>query len=317
MTRLPWPPRIGHALAAAFVLCVALAGASSALAAQTVRVRVTAERATIWRPGFLTPAGIVNRDALLDVVGRRGNWLEVVLPSTDPAAPGETGFIALTQIILVSGTLPAADPLADRPVRAGTPRRDRAPAIRGGRRPVTGIRAFGDITSTAFLAKNTFKAVFGSSTGVLFGGGAEVRVADVFYVQGAMRRYRATGQRVFVSNGEVFTLGIDNTLTLTPVTITIGGRFPIGRIVPFAGGGVGLEEVRETSQFADEGDDTLRHIRTYHVAGGVEWKSGIVGVAGEVGYTQASKGLSGGLANIYGEYDLGGVDVRVRVLIGR
>jgi hypothetical protein len=300
----------------AFVLLVALASASSAFAAQTVRVRVTAERATIWRPGFLTPAGVANRDALLDVVGRRGNWLEVVLPSTEAGASRETGFIALTQVTIMSGTLPAADPLADRPVPAGARGRDDAPSTPG-TRPAVGVRAFGDITSTAFTAKDTFKAVFGSPSGVFFGGGAEVRMADVVFVQAAIRRYRATGERVFVSNGEVFPLGIEDTLTLTPVTFTFGGRVPLGHLAAFAGAGIGFEQVRETSKFSEAGDDTDQRIRTYHVAGGVEWKSGVVGVAGEVGFTRARNALSGGLADIYGEHDLGGIDVRIRVLIGR
>jgi opacity protein-like surface antigen len=304
-------PRLIRA-ALVVLLCIAAAPA----AAQTVRVRVTAERATIWRPGFLTAATLVDRDTVLEVVGRRENWLEVVVPVTNPDAPRETGFIALAQVVSISGTLPPREALAPSgpPSPLGPPRLDR----RRPSSPAVGVRAFGDITLTSFTAADTFKAVFDTTTGTFFGGGVEVRFRDVAFVQGAFRRYRATGERVFVSDGDVFHLGVDNTLTLTPLDITVGARVPIGQIVPYAGAGIGSVRVQETSDFADEDDGTDARKASYHVVAGVEWKSRApVAVAGEVGFTRVRNALAGNVADAFNEHDLGGVNLRIRILVGR
>jgi opacity protein-like surface antigen len=299
---------------AALVVLLCLTAAPAA--AQTARVRVTAERATIWRPGFLTAATLVDRDTVLEVVGRRDNWLEVVVPVTNPDAPRETGFIALAQVVVISGTLPPREALA----RSG-PMPTPGPILLDVRRPTSpavGVRAFGDITATSFSAAETFKAVFDTTLGTFFGGGVEVRFKNVAFIQGAIRRYRATGERVFVSGGEVFPLGIDNTITLTPLDITVGGRVPIGQVAPYAGAGIGSLRIHETSDFSDEDDETRTRKPSYHVVAGVEWKGRApVAVAGEIGFTRVPKALTGNVADAFDEHDLGGVNLRLRVLIGR
>jgi hypothetical protein len=294
------------------LLCIAAAP----VAAQTVRVRVTAERATIWRQGFLTAATLVDRDTVLEVIGRRDNWLEVVVPVTDVDAPRLTGFIALAQVVTISGTLPPRETLA--PSRSlpppGPPRLD----ARRSASPAVGVRAFGDITATSFAAADTFKAVFDTSTGTFVGGGIEVRFRNVVFLQGAVRRYRATGERVFVSGGEVFQLGIDDTLTLTPLDVTVGGRIPIGQIAPYVGAGVGSMRIQETYDFAEADDETDTRKASYHFVAGVEWKGRApVAVAGEIGFTRVPKALAGNVADAFDEHDLGGVNLRIRVLVGR
>jgi hypothetical protein len=296
------------------VLLVA-ALAAPAAAQSITRVRVTADRATIWRPGFLTPAALVDRDTILDVVGRRGNWLEVALPA-GITTERQTGFIAVTQVVVLAGALPPDEELAGprAPDRAAASRAPRA----GGSAAAVRVRGFGDVGVTSFLAKDTFTAVFDRSTGVFYGGGAEVRVKDVFFVQAAVRRFRDTGERVFVSGGDVFKLGIADTLTLTPVTVTVGGQVPLGRIVPYAGAGLGRERVQETSAFADPGENTDAWFRTYHLVGGVEWRPrGVIAVAGDVSITHVPDALSGNVSDAFEEHNLGGIDVRIRVLIGR
>jgi len=296
----------------AVLLCIAAAPAM----AQTVRVRVTAERATIWRPGFLTAATLVDRDTVLEVIGRRDNWLEVVVPVINPDAPRQTGFIALAQVVAISGALPPRGT----PVPSGSlpPPGPPRPDGRRAASPAVGVRAFGDITATSFAATDTFKAVFETATGTFFGGGVEVRFKNVAFLQGAIRRYRATGERVFVSGGEVFHLGIDNTLTLTPLEITVGARVPIGQIAPYAGAGIGSLRIQETSDFADAEDDTDARKASYHIVAGVEWKGRApIAVAGEIGFTRVPKALAGNVADAFDEHDLGGVNLRIRVLVGR
>src|SRR5689334_24272046 len=70
--------------------------------AQT-QVRVTADSATIWRPGFLSVATVVRSGTMLDVVGRQGDWLEVLLPG---GRQGEHGLVSVAQVQVVSGALP-------------------------------------------------------------------------------------------------------------------------------------------------------------------------------------------------------------------
>jgi hypothetical protein len=296
-------------------LVVLLLLAAAPAEGQAVRVRVTAERATIWRPGFLTAATLVDRDTVLDVVGRRDNWLEVIVPVLDSDAPRQTGFIALAQVVTISGTLPTREPLTNRP--APPP-----PNVLLNRRttasPAIGTRVFGDLSAMSFAAAETFKAVFDTSTGTFFGGGVEVRFKNLAFIQGAIRRYRVKGERVFVSGGEVFRLGIDDTLTLMPLELTVGGRVPIGQIVPYAGAGLGSVRIQEVSDFAEHDEDTDRRKASFHIVAGVEWKGRApIAVAGEVGFMRVPNALAGNVADAFDEHDLGGVQMRIRVLVGR
>jgi hypothetical protein len=304
------------ALAAIRALAIVMATALLSIAFATTavaqsRVRVTAERATVWRPGFLTPAAIVNRDTILDVVGRSGNWLEVVVPGGDPEVR-LTGFIAIAQVTPVSGSVPL-----DREPPAG-PRPSRPVLRRPTGTRTSGARGFFDVDYTAFLARHTFDAVFDRPTGVFVGGGADVRWHDAVFVQGSVRWLHETGERAAVSNGEVFKLGLTDELTLVPMAITVGGRFPAAHTVPYAGVGIGSYHLRETSQFADPDENTDRWFPSYHAVVGLEARTGeVVTVAGEVGFEHVPRALGGGIADAFGEHNLGGVHVRVRILIGK
>ena len=66
--------------------------------------------------------------------------------------------------------------------------------------------------------------MLGSSTGPVFGAGIEVRIVGRVFVQAAVERFQETGQRVFVSNGQVFDLGIADTVRVIPVSVTAGYR---------------------------------------------------------------------------------------------
>lgn len=63
-----------------FVVAVALTLAPTVALAQTT-VRVTVDKATLWRAGFSTLVTVVGENQVLEVVGRQGDWIEVVVPA--------------------------------------------------------------------------------------------------------------------------------------------------------------------------------------------------------------------------------------------
>ena len=60
---------------------------------------------------------------------------------------------------------------------------------------------------------------------------------DQLFVEGAFEQFKKTGQRVVVSDGEVFPLGIEDRVTINPITVTAGYRFRIERDAGVVRGG--------------------------------------------------------------------------------
>jgi hypothetical protein len=284
-------------------------------------VRVIVDGATLWRPGFGSVLTVVKEKTELDVVGRQGDWLEVVVPAGS-SDDRRTALVSIKQVTLASGTLPpdgTSSPATSMP-RPGLPPRVNqsasAPLPLAPRD--TGIRAFGDVSYHLFSARDTFKAVLDQPGGVFLGGGGEFRFGNGLFVQGAARWFRKTGERVFVFEDEVFPLGIENTVTITPLTVSAGARFRSRGAVPYVGGGVGVYRFKETSEFEDPLEAIDEQFTSYHVLGGVEWRTrSWIAAAFEVQYTLVPDSLEGGLAEIYDERDLGGLDFRFKIVLGR
>ena len=71
------------------------------------------------------------------------------------------------------------------------------------------IKGYGLIGGMSFAASDSFDAVLDTSSGTIFGGGAEVGLPwGGLYVGVGAWRFSDEGQRVFVSGSEVFRLGI-------------------------------------------------------------------------------------------------------------
>ena len=88
------------------------------------------------------------------------------------------------------------------------------------------VKGYGMIGAVSFSASESFDAVFGSSSGIIFGGGAEVGLPwGGLYVGVGAWRFSKDGERVFVSGSEIFPLGIPLTVDITPFEITGGWRF--------------------------------------------------------------------------------------------
>jgi opacity protein-like surface antigen len=184
------------------------------------------------------------------------------------------------------------------------------------------IRGFGDAGVTVFSATKSFKAILGRPSGPLFGGGMELGLPRHFFVSVSASRFRRTGHRVFVFEGQVFTLNDPATLTITPLEVSAGYRSTrLKRLLPYVGGGVGWHKYEETSAHSTDADDVHATYTGYQVIGGAEvplqkW----IAVAGEAQFASVPSALgkdSTGVSSVYHEHNLGGFTVRVKVVVGR
>ena len=186
-----------------------------------------------------------------------------------------------------------------------------------------GFRGFGDVGAMRMAASDTFNAVVGSPTGVVFGGGVEAVFAQNFFVSVQASRFQKDGSRVFVLNEQVFDLGIPTTVSVTPIEISGGYRFKAGgpQIIPYVGGGVGWYRYSETSDFAAAGEDVHETHTGYHLLGGVEYRlSRLFGVAGEAKWSTVPDGLGqdpNSVSAAFDETNLGGTTFLVKFVVGR
>jgi hypothetical protein len=187
--------------------------------------------------------------------------------------------------------------------------------------PDVSFRPFFEAAGEQFAAKQTFDAAFsGKSSGAFWGGGLQIDFRSGIFIELAASRFSKTGERAFVSNGQVFSLGIPLRATVTPLEISAGGRFRISpRVIPYAGGGLTRYHYSETSDFSAAGDDVTADHFGAMVFGGAEirvhrW----IGVGLEAEFARVSGILGdGGISKAFGETDLGGTGFRVKVLVGR
>lgn len=281
----------------------------------------------------------------------------------EPAGPAaDTRPLVLSVTSVARGDAPGALPAADAralvlPLAIPAPAVPEAghsagagaqvsPAPAPGRRePVLRLRAAGTVGFIGFAAADTFKALYGSSTGLTLGGAVQVVHRHGWFAQVDVSHYRATGERVFVSGTDLFRLGIASRVTMTPIEVTGGYRLtrrprapgaprrvPPGRgaatprrpsrfasLVPYGGAGVGAVRLTERADFAVAGDDVEETHRSYHIVGGVEIPvRGWLAAGVDAGYRWVPGALgSGGVSKEFGETDLGGFVVRARVIVGR
>lgn len=225
----------------------------------------------------------------------------------------------LLALALLGAALPApalAQPPARRPAARQAARQ--APAYPDRLQ----IRPFVSAGSTWFTASKTFEAVLGSGQGQDFGGGINLTQGPAWIEIGA-RQFSKSGERVFVTtSGQVFPLGIDTDVTMTPLEVTAGWRFRPrfgARVRPQLGVGYTRLRYEESAAFAQDGDDVDDTFNGFHVVGGVElrlfrW----VGLGGDVVWTSVADAIGeGGASKAFGEDNLGGTSLRVKLVVGR
>ena len=186
--------------------------------------------------------------------------------------------------------------------------------------PAVSFRPFFLSSTERAAAKQTFEAILGESLRQFWGGGVQAAFRGGLYVEVAASRFEKTGQRAFVSNGQAFQLGIPLTARITPLEFSAGYRFRAApRIIPYGGAGVTRYAYVETSEFAESGESVDASDVGYLVMGGVEVRAHRwIGVSVDVQYAHVTGILgSAGISKEFGEDNLGGTAVRVKVLVGR
>jgi hypothetical protein len=183
------------------------------------------------------------------------------------------------------------------------------------------IKGYGMVGGMSFSASESFDAVFGSSTGTIFGGGAEVGLPGGLYFGVGAWRYSKDGERVFVSGSDVFPLGIPLSVEITPIELTAGWRFKqiSSKFVPYVGGGWSSYAYKETSDFAEAGEDVDDRFNGFHILGGVEFRATRwLGIGGEIAFTSIPDALGvSGASEAFDEDNLGGTSYRLKISIGR
>jgi hypothetical protein len=186
--------------------------------------------------------------------------------------------------------------------------------------PAVSFRPFFLATTEQLAAKKTFDAVFGQSRQPFWGGGVQVALQSGIYVEIGASRFKKTGQRAFAFNGQTFPLGIPLTATITPFEVTGGYRFRLSPgVIPYAGVGISRYAYVETSDFSDAAENVDTAQWGYLIVGGAEFRvHRWVGVGVDAQYTRVTGILgSGGISREFGENNLGGTALRVKVMVGR
>lgn len=195
-----------------------------------------------------------------------------------------------------------------------------APAPRSRAIEIGGFAMFGQIN---FAASESFDAIIGDPAGPLLGGGAHVGLPfGGLFVEVGGWKFNDDGERAFVSNGQVVSLGIPVEITLTPIEISAGWRFrfnKVPRLLPYVGGGFSSYGYKETSQFAATTEDLEERFNGYHLLGGAELKLlRWFGIAGEVAWTTIPDSIGeAGVSAAFNETDLGGTSFRLKITVGR
>ena len=235
------------------------------------------------------------------------------MPSTRPSrSPARLHLAQICIVALLGLAVPAAGQTRPAPRPAPIP----------AQRPVT-VRAFADAGLRTFTAAKSFEAVLGRASAPVVGGGVELLLPYRTFVGVHVSRFRETGERVFVSNGETFPLGIETTISDTPIEVSAGYRFvrPRSRLVPFVGGGVGWHRYSETSAFAVADEDVSEVFQGYHALGGVEFRlTRWVSAAGTAQWTTVPDALGANPTSVaaeFGESNLGGASFLARIVVGR
>jgi hypothetical protein len=281
-------------LVSSFCVVALLQSVDDGYAQSTARLQVTRRAVVTDAPrvdGFVLAT--VDAGLELDVISQRGLWLQVALPSTFSSSSGWIQISAVRMLTALPGP----------------------PPVPKGRQM---IRGFATAGPTLFTAKQSFETILGSSSGLMYGGGAQLVLANGVFVLGGYERYKKTGSRVLVSGTQYFTLPVKEQVVVTPIHLTVGFRdYKRKSIVPYLGFGIGWQQLRETA--SDSGESERKGHVSGHVLVGVErplapWFT----VAGELQWTSAPKTIGQtGVSAALGEDNLGGITLRIKMIVGR
>jgi opacity protein-like surface antigen len=303
--------------------------ASHAILAAAEIGRVQARHANL-RKGPSAESGVIavlERGAEVEILARTGSWLKVRVPGS-----GAEGFLheSLAQIApresrgtpvqAASGSAPTRPAHAQRATatRAASREIGSLAAVRGDARRLR-LRVFGHASYVSFSAKHSFETILGSSSAMMLGGGVQLRYRAAF-LQLGLSRFSKSGERAFVLDGQAYTLGVKDSVTISPVT-AIGGVHLLrrGPIELYVGAGVGLYSYKEKSDFEDKSEGVDKFFTSFHAIAGAECRvARLIAVGLEGHYSSVPNAIGqGGVSANYGETNLGGIGVQLKVLVGK
>jgi len=173
--------------------------------------------------------------------------------------------------------------------------------------------------SFQMAASNTGSAVFGSDSGATFGGALRFTLARGVFVEGGVRTFSKSGERVFVAtpSSVVQKLGFPLSMRLTPIFLDVGYRFRQGRlVVPYLAVGGTLTQYDQTSNVAGQSFDESTSKAGFLAAGGVEIGRGLLRLAAEGGWTTTPNAIGiADVSQVYGEKDIGGKYVIAKLVL--
>jgi hypothetical protein len=306
---------------AACVLAASLALAQATQAAPTVVINV--ERASMRDKATLNTGVIatLTRGEELEVLGMSGAWYHVRVKST-----GKVGYVSTAVVQAPQGSplaAPEAGVGAIAPVFGVQPAsRPRAPAVK----EHPGVKAFGIVDVEAMTASKSFEAVLGSAKPTVTNLGFGVEGTGLWkglFARVAYTHSSNTGTRVFVDSSMVaHSLNIPLTIEIAPLEIGAGWRFgaPPRHGVgyrPYVGAAMLLQRYKETSTFADPGENTDTTDKGVAVFGGVEVDVKLIRIGVEGQFRGVPNAIGAGGASLaYNEKDLGGGVFRLTFGVG-
>ena len=244
---------------------------------------VSAFAAMLMQQGITSPRGDRSRDEAVRARPRPRRRRQRVRRRSDPAArrrcaasdwPGSRcrslRIAVIDRVRLVLGALV----LLPRATRPAVLRRARS------RTDDIGVRGFAHVRQHHRSRPTTASTpMLGTRQRPIFGGGGQVLLPWGLYVEVAASQFSRDGERVFIGpNDEVFQLGHSaSSVTITPLEVTGGYRYPTrrgGTLSPVRVGGLGYSSYRykETSEFAEPGEDVDERFSGFHVLGGAEYQ---------------------------------------------
>jgi hypothetical protein len=185
--------------------------------------------------------------------------------------------------------------------------------------PRIGLVGYATYGATWFAAADSFEAVGASGHQQGLGGGVSVTgIWRGLFVDVGVARQKMSGERVFVDAGTVYPLGIPLDITIRPIDLAGGWRLSHGRLSPYVGAGVTFVSYREESTFAVAGDDVDDQATGGLFLAGADVKAlSWLSLGGEIRYRKVSGVLGdGGVSQIFGDDQLGGVAIALRVSLG-
>jgi opacity protein-like surface antigen len=181
------------------------------------------------------------------------------------------------------------------------------------------LAAEGQVGYFSMAAKQTANALFDSSGGVTFGGGARFALDNGLFVAAAWRAFSKDGERVFVTGpgAPVAKLGFPLAAKVNPFSFCAGYRLRHGHlIVPYAGIGLTVVSYNADSEVAGQPYPDSRTKAGFQVLGGVELGRGLVRGAAEVVWSTVPDAVGiAGVSHAYHENNLGGFTVLGKIVL--